>query len=271
MAEERTLGVARARETADEEPSKEELQRRMEEARDSISHTVTEIKDTVVNQYQSVKDQINETLDWREYVRKRPVLWTASALGVGLSVGYCIASSIKGESEENDDYRLSNMKRVTPSRRSFSPSDRYYASHASESGEVASDSTRTAAPAEPSGPGLIERFKETAAYDRLEKEVSTLGGRFMEELSKTAQEVVLPMLLKKVTELIGIDLSEKEPAKEKQLSRGSGAGNSDREVYGARAAGAQASGTNRSYDAQQGKADRGSGGSALPQPGGAGA
>ena len=243
MAEERTLGVARARDLTDEEPSKEELQRRMEEARDSISHTVTEIKDTVVNQYQSVKDQINETLDWREQVRKRPVLWTAGALGVGVSVGYCIASTIKGEDEEHDDYRLRNMKRVTPSGRSFSPSDRYYASHANEARETP-EPTRTAAPEEPAGPagpGLIERFKETAAYDRLEKEVSSLGGRLVDELSKTATEVVLPMLLKKVTELIGIDLSEKEPAKEKRLSSGSNAGGDDREVYGVRAASAQAS------------------------------
>ncbi|MEO8436066.1 MAG: hypothetical protein ABI596_14290 [Pyrinomonadaceae bacterium] len=268
MAEERTLGVARARDLTDEEPSKEELQRRMEEARDSISHTVTEIKDTVVNQYQSVKDQINETLDWREHVRKRPVLWTAGALGVGVSVGYCIASTIKGESEQYDDYRLRNMKRVTPSGRSFSPSDRYYASHANEARDTP-EPARTAAPEEPSGPGLIERFKETAAYDRLEKEVSSLGGRLVDELSKTATEVVLPMLLKKVTELIGIDLSEKEPAKEKRLASGSHAGGDDREVYGVRAAGASASG--RSYEAQPGKADRASGGSALPRPSEAGA
>lgn len=271
MAEERTLGVARARETADQDPSKEELQRRMEEARDSISHTVTEIKDTVVNQYQSVKDQINETLDWREHVRKRPVVWSASALGVGFCVGYCIASTIKGESEEYDDYRLNNMKRVTSSARSFTPSDRYYASHANESREAAPELNRSAAPAEPAGPGLIERFKETAAYDRLEKEVSTLGGRFIEELSKTAQEVVLPLLLRKVTELVGIDLSEKEPSPGKRLSSGSNAGGSDREVYGARAAGAQASGGNRSYETQHAKADRGSGGSALPRPSEAGA
>ena len=54
MAEERTLGLARARdtvETFDEQPSKEELQRRMEEARDSITNTVTEIKDNVAQQY----------------------------------------------------------------------------------------------------------------------------------------------------------------------------------------------------------------------------
>ena len=263
MAEERTLGVARARELADEDPSKEDLQRRMEEARDSISHTVTEIKDTVVNQYQSVKDQINETLDWREHVRKRPVLWTASALGVGVSVGYCIAATIKGDGEEHDDYRLRNMKRVEPSGRSFSPSDRYYASHTNESHETPQPA-RATAPEEPSGPGLFERFKETAAYDRLEKEVSSIGGRLVDELSRTATEVVLPMMLKKVSELIGIDLSEKEPAKGKRLSSRTNAGGDDREVYGVR--GAQASTSERNFDAQHGKADRGSGGSALPRP-----
>ena len=62
MAEERTLGLARAQELTDEEPSKEELQRRLDHTRDSISQTVTEIKETVANKVQAVKN----TLDWRE-------------------------------------------------------------------------------------------------------------------------------------------------------------------------------------------------------------
>ena len=65
MAEERTLGLARAEEQTSEEPSKEELQRRLGEARDSISSTVTEIKETVANQVKAVKD----TLDWRNSLR----------------------------------------------------------------------------------------------------------------------------------------------------------------------------------------------------------
>ena len=63
MAEERTLGLARARDTEDEEPSKADLQRRMEEARDSITNTVTEIKENVAQQVETVKD----ALDWREH------------------------------------------------------------------------------------------------------------------------------------------------------------------------------------------------------------
>src|SRR5918997_6340930 len=99
MAEERTLALARAQEhTTGEEPSKEELQRRLGEARDSISNTVTEIKETVANQVQAVKD----TLDWREQFRKRPVVWSAGAAGVGFCVGYCVASVVKGDDERYD-------------------------------------------------------------------------------------------------------------------------------------------------------------------------
>src|ERR1044071_1803662 len=97
MAEERTLGLARAHEQTTEEPSKEELQRRLGQARDSITNTVTEIKETVANQVQAVKD----TLDWREQFKRRPVAWSAAALGVGFCTGYCIASYAKGDS---DDY-----------------------------------------------------------------------------------------------------------------------------------------------------------------------
>jgi hypothetical protein len=57
------------------------------------------------------------------------------------------------------------------------------------------------------GPGLLDRFKETSAYDRLSKEAGSLGDRLVEELSTTAQQVVLPALLKKIKGWIGIDLS----------------------------------------------------------------
>jgi hypothetical protein len=60
---------------------------------------------------------------------------------------------------------------------------------------------------EPEGPSLFQRFKETQAYDRLQNELSNLGNRFIEQLSKTGQEVVLPALFLKLKDLIGIDLS----------------------------------------------------------------
>lgn len=67
------------------------------------------------------------------------------------------------------------------------------------------------------GPGLVSRIKETRAFDRLQQEVGTLGDRFVDELSTTAHQVVLPALLRKIKEWIGADLSA-EPVREEAAS-----------------------------------------------------
>jgi hypothetical protein len=80
------------------------------------------------------------------------------------------------------------------------------------------ESSAAAPSDEPAKPGLLDRFKETQAYDRLQQEVQTLGSRAVEELSKTAQQVVLPALLGKLKDLIGIDLStQREVAQRSRL------------------------------------------------------
>src|SRR4026207_2025137 len=96
MAEERTLGLAPPPDLKTEEASKGELQRRMGGARDSITNTVSEIKETVANQVQAVKD----TLDWREQFKRRPVVWSAAALGAGFGTGSGSANYVKGDSGE---------------------------------------------------------------------------------------------------------------------------------------------------------------------------
>ena len=194
MAEERTLGFARAREVADEDLSKEELQLRMEAARDSIAQTVTEIKETVVHQYENVKD----ALDWREQFKKRPVVWSLGAAGVGFCVGYCIASTIRGE--ESEERYVSSEPHAYAGQpiigRSYTP-----LSASLDAAEKANGKDE--------GPGLLERFKETRAFDRLHQEVGTIGDRLVEELSATAQTVILPALIRKIRNLIGADLSDK--------------------------------------------------------------
>lgn len=59
---------------------------------------------------------------------------------------------------------------------------------------------------------MLERFKDTSAYEKLSTEAGALGDRLIEELSSTAQAVVLPALLKKVKNWIGLDLSDKTPS-----------------------------------------------------------
>jgi hypothetical protein len=78
----------------EEEPTKAELQRRMEEAREDISQTVEEIKDTVTESYEAVKETVTDALDWREQFRKHSVAWSLGALAVGYVVGTGLASSL---------------------------------------------------------------------------------------------------------------------------------------------------------------------------------
>lgn len=256
MAEERTLGTARAPETdtADDELTKAELQRRMEEARESITQTVSEIKDTVTTQYQNVRESISQSLDWREQYRRRPVEFSVAALGVGVILGYSIGGALLGDGSElneryydaeGDDYDMDESDVRTPSERSYAsqailggaygstataqPQPREEQSNAAydappparpsySSGYDASLADSSAASSEPQKPGLFERFKETQAYDKLQAEVATLGSRAVEELSKTAQSVVLPALLGKLKDLIGIDLStQREVAQRSKL------------------------------------------------------
>ena len=202
MAEERTLGLARAREEYGEEASKEQLQRRMEEARDSITNTVTEIKENVAQQYETVKD----ALDWREHFKKAPVAWSLGAAGVGFFVGYGIAAAVTGDESDKVHYSSSAAHSLSAgtafSQRDFSqraPNEPY-------------STVPTKTNGKDDGPGLLERFKDTSAYERLSKEAGALGDRLVEELSTTAQQVVLPALLKKIKTWIGVDLSAKSPS-----------------------------------------------------------
>ncbi|HWN08183.1 MAG TPA: hypothetical protein VNO50_02730 [Pyrinomonadaceae bacterium] len=192
MAEERTLGLVRAREVEDDDPSKAALQRRMEETRDSISNTVTEIRDTVNEKYENVK----EALDWREHFKRQPVAWTLGAAGVGFFVGYGLAAALTDNDERAD---------------SVSVSDSYARPLLSQQAAATTESAKTNGHDE--GPGLLERFKETSAYDRLSREAGSLGDRLVEELSTTAHTVVLPLLLNKLKTWIGVDLSEKQELK----------------------------------------------------------
>ncbi len=195
MSEERTLGLARARDFSDEDLSKEELQLRMEEARDSITQTVTEIKETVVHQYENVKD----ALDWREQFKKRPVAWSLGAAGVGFCVGYCVASTLKGDESQPSQYVRAGQHvyagEPITGRAAYAP--------LAASLEIPSKSN-----GKDEGPGLLDRFKETRAFDRLNQEVGTLGDRLVDELSTTAQTVILPMLIRKIRDLLGADLSD---------------------------------------------------------------
>jgi hypothetical protein len=205
MAEERTLGLARAQDYTAEEPSKEELQRRMDEARDSISSTVTEIKETVANQVQAVKD----TLDWREQFKKRPAVWSAAALGVGFCTGYCIANYAKGDS---DDYRSAIDR--------YGEESKQYTAQ-SLAGTAASMAPRLDNGKHDTGPSFFQKVTNTPAFERVRDEAGNIGDAFVQELSKTAKTVVLPALITSLRNFIGDHLpnAEKRPSYQPELER----------------------------------------------------
>src|SRR2546423_7390108 len=83
----------------------------MDETRESIAQTVTEIKDTVTDQYQAVKDSVSETLDWREQFRRHPAAWSLGALSVGYVIGNSLMASLKDSKHE--DQLLSHLAAVS--------------------------------------------------------------------------------------------------------------------------------------------------------------
>jgi hypothetical protein len=98
---------AQQRTTSSGEDTRAELQHRMDEARESISETVTEIKEAVVEQYESVRESVSNTLNWREHFRSHPLAWSLGALSVGYVIGNSIAAAWKGD--RHDDQLLSHL------------------------------------------------------------------------------------------------------------------------------------------------------------------
>lgn len=101
---------------ADEPGSKAALTRQMEEARESISDTVAEIKSVVTHQYEevretveSVKEGVGEVLDWRGEFERNPLVWGAGAVSIGILVGFGIARAF----DEEEAPRRGGRKRVT--------------------------------------------------------------------------------------------------------------------------------------------------------------
>jgi hypothetical protein len=94
-------------EKAGDNLSKAQLQRRMEDARESISQTVDEIKDTVSEQYETVKETVTEVLDWKEQFQKNPLVWGLGAVAVGIGVGYSLALMRQGDNTHSRRRRRS--------------------------------------------------------------------------------------------------------------------------------------------------------------------
>jgi hypothetical protein len=194
------------------DPSKEELQRRLDHTRDSISQTVTEIKETVANQVQAVKD----TLDWREQFKKRPVAWSAGAFGVGLLVGCGLGSALSDKRHERG-YSTA-IDHYGEQEKSYAAQP-VLGAHAAASTAPAPSYPLKTGNGSHGGPGLFQRLAQTPAYDRVKDEAATIGNALVQELSNTAKHVVLPALITSLRNFIGGHLPNAPKAKSQAASQ----------------------------------------------------
>jgi hypothetical protein len=180
-----------------EEPSKEELQRRLDHTRDSISQTVTEIKETVANHVHAV----NDSLHWREKFNKRPVAWSAGAFGVGFLVGCGLASAFS----DDDRYHSYSaaIDRYSDAEKSYAAQPVLGAGPASAASMTASSYGTKAENGSHGGPGFFQRITQTPAYERVKDEAANIGNSVVQELSNTAKQVVLPALMVSLRNFIG--------------------------------------------------------------------
>jgi hypothetical protein len=76
-------------------PSKRELQRQMQQTRESLAETIGEIKETVEQEYTAAKQTVTGVLDYREQFKNEPLVWSLGALSAGFALGYTVGYAHK--------------------------------------------------------------------------------------------------------------------------------------------------------------------------------
>jgi len=74
---------------------KDKLQRQMERSRASLAATVSEIKETVEQEVDAVKETVSSVLNVREEFQKDPLVWSLGALSAGFALGYTVGYAHK--------------------------------------------------------------------------------------------------------------------------------------------------------------------------------
>jgi hypothetical protein len=86
---------AKAAATTNQDPSKRELQRQMQQTRESLAETIDEIKETVEQEYNAAKQTVSGVLDYREQFKNEPLVWSLGALSAGFALGYTVGYAHK--------------------------------------------------------------------------------------------------------------------------------------------------------------------------------
>lgn len=87
MAERRSSLEQRADKSLDE-LSEVELRQQLEMRRQLMSQRIAGIRETMKEEYVTTREAVEDALDYRNYVRRNPMAFSAGALGAGFLIGY---------------------------------------------------------------------------------------------------------------------------------------------------------------------------------------
>jgi hypothetical protein len=85
-----------ASKTEEREPTKQELEKQMQQTRESLTETIAEIKGTVEQEYAAARQTVTGVLDYREHFKEEPLVWSLGALSAGFALGYTVGYAHKG-------------------------------------------------------------------------------------------------------------------------------------------------------------------------------
>ena len=190
--------------------SPRELQRDLDKTRDSIAQTVTEIQNTMVTEYQQMKSNVSQTLDWRTQIERHPVAFVAGALVLGLLIGRRVGGQMSGGDHDSSgsDYSSGYDDYSSPS----------YSS--SLAGEMPEHTSR------PRGPGRASRVmnsvRQTQVYDQFQTGISKVLSEVVDEFVRTSREVIIPQFMSKFMDKVGVDRNEYESTHQRGTGTGTG-------------------------------------------------
>lgn len=94
---------------AESEPTRAELEARMEEARTSIGRTMDELKGTISEKVDAVADTVTGVLTMSEQFQREPVAWSLGALSAGFAMGYSLGRAHHAKAANGRPSKLARL------------------------------------------------------------------------------------------------------------------------------------------------------------------
>lgn len=164
--------------TEAEHLSSQELQRRLDETRSSITSTVWEIKRTMADEYENVRESVSETLDWRTQVGRYPIAFSLGALTLGFLLGAGAKYVVEGERPHNGHIRRPEVEAIA-------------------GGTV-------------TGGTLVRSIEHSELYNQVTHGLSDIANHLVNELVRVGRDVLIPSLVARLQHRVAPEAEEHE-------------------------------------------------------------